>query len=173
LSEAIEGETGMSGNQKIQQNARPQKSERTSKPEKQSAQKVDPQQMLEAPETLRAEDVLAAQQTLGNQVVQRALDKDPKRAAATDEQGNLLPELSDAINQARGSGSPLPTEVQAEAKKSLGGSFKDVRLHIDEQADQISRRISARAFTIGKDIFLKRALTHPVPARGARPSSTS
>jgi hypothetical protein len=166
LSEAIEGETGMSGNQKIQQNARPQKSERTSKPEKQSAQKVDPQQMLEAPETLRAEDVLAAQQTLGNQVVQRALDKDPKRAAATDEQGNLLPELSDAINQARGSGSPMPNEVQAEAKKSLGGSFKDVRLHTDEQADQISRRISARAFTIGKDIFFKKGAYAPGSSQG-------
>jgi hypothetical protein len=156
----------MSGYQKTQQKARPQKSDRAAKPEKQAGQKIDPQQMLEAPETMRSEDVLAAQQTLGNQVVQRALDKDPKREASTDEGGNLLPELSDAINQARGSGTPLPNELQSEAKKSLGGSFKDVRLHTDEQADQISRRISARAFTIGKDIFFKKGAYAPGSSQG-------
>jgi hypothetical protein len=156
----------MSGHQKTQQNARPQKSDRVSKPEKQTGQKVDPQQMLEAPETMRPEDILAAQQALGNQVVQRAVDKDPKRESATDEQGNLLPELSDAINQSRGGGSPLPGDVQSEAKKSLGRSFKDVRLHTDEQADQISRRISARAFTIGKDIFFKKGAYAPGSSQG-------
>jgi hypothetical protein len=156
----------MSGHQKTQQNARPQKSERASKPEKQTGQKVDPQQMLEAPETMRPEDILAAQQSLGNQVVQRAVDKDPKRESATDEQGNLLPELSDAINQSRGGGAPLPGDVQSEAKKSLGRSFKDVRLHTDEQADQISRRISARAFTIGKDIFFKKGAYAPGSSQG-------
>jgi hypothetical protein len=156
----------MSGHQKTQQNARPQKSERASKPEKQTGQKVDPLQMLEAPETMRPEDILAAQQALGNQVVQRAVDKDPKRESATDEQGNLLPELSDTINQSRGEGSPLPGDVQSEAKKSLGRSFKDVRLHTDEQADQISRRISARAFTIGKDIFFKKGAYAPGSSQG-------
>jgi hypothetical protein len=156
----------MAEHQKTQQNARPQKSDRVSKTEKQTGQKVNPQQMLEAPETMRSEDVLAAQQTVGNQVVQRALDKDPKRESSTDEQGNLLPELSDAINQARGSGTPLPGELQSEAKKSLGRSFKDVRLHTDEQADQISRRISARAFTIGKDIFFKKGAYSPGSSQG-------
>jgi hypothetical protein len=41
-----------------------------------------------------------------------------------------------------------------------------VRLHTDEQADQISRRISARAFTIGKDIFFKKGAYSPGSSQG-------
>jgi hypothetical protein len=156
----------MPGLQKTQHNNTPQKNARLTQPEKPRGQKVDPQQMLEAPETLNADDVLAAQQTLGNQVVQCALDKNAKREDSTDEQGNLLPEITDAIDQARGGGSSLPDEIQDEAKKSLGRSFKDVRLHTGDQADEISRRIRARAFTIGKDIFFKKGAYAPGSGQG-------
>ena len=123
-------------------------------------------QMLEAPETLRAEDVLAAQQQVGNQVVQRALDKDARRKGLTDEQGNLRQEITSQIQQKRGGGSPLPENIQKEASKKLGRSFKDVRIHTDESADTLSRTINARAFTIGKDIFFKNGVFSPGSGAG-------
>jgi|GEM_PF-1834228 hypothetical protein len=124
------------------------------------------QQMLDAPETMRAEDVLAAQQAVGNQVVQRALDKDDRRKGLTDPQGNLREDLNAQIQQKRGGGSPLPENLQKEASKKLGRSFKDVRIHTDEAADELSRTISARAFTIGKDIFFKNGVFAPGSSAG-------
>jgi hypothetical protein len=156
----------MSEHQKTHQNTQPQKPGKVSKSEGNPRQKIDPQQMMDAPETLQPEDVLNAQQVLGNQVVQRALEGDPRREDSTDEQGNLLPEISDKINQARGGGSPLPSDIQNEAGKTLGVNFKDVRLHTGEEADAISRRISARAFTIGKDIFFKKGAYAPGSSQG-------
>ncbi|PKN93790.1 MAG: hypothetical protein CVU44_08215 [Chloroflexi bacterium HGW-Chloroflexi-6] len=128
--------------------------------------RVDTAQLLEAPETMRSEDVLSAQQQVGNQVVQRALDKDARRKALTDEQGNLAPEITSQIQQKRGGGSPLPENIQKEAAKKLGRSFKDVRIHTDESADTLSRTINARAFTIGKDIFFKNGVFSPGSGAG-------
>jgi hypothetical protein len=156
----------MSEHQKTHQSAQQAKSGKVTKPEVNPRQKLDPQQIMDAPETLRPEDVLNAQQVLGNQVVQRALDKNPRREDSTDEQGNLLPEISDQINEARGGGNPLPSDIQNEARQTLGSSFKDVRLHTGEEADAISRRISARAFTIGKDIFFKKDAYAPGTTQG-------
>lgn len=123
-------------------------------------------QMFEAPEALRPEDVLAAQQQVGNQVVQRALDKDARRKSLTDQQGNLREDISRQIHQKRGGGSPLPDPVRKEAANKLGRSFDDVRIHTDETADGLSRAISARAFTIGKDIFFKNGVFAPGTSAG-------
>lgn len=123
-------------------------------------------QLLEAPETMRPEDVLAAQQQVGNQVVQRALDKDARRKSLTDEQGNLREDITRQIHQKRGGGSPLPDPVRKEAAQKLGRSFEDVRIHTDETADGLSRAISARAFTIGKDIFFKNGVFAPGTSAG-------
>lgn len=127
---------------------------------------VNAEQMMQSPESLRPADVLAAQQTVGNQVVQRALDNDDRRKGLTDEQGNLRQEITSQIQQKRGGGSPLPENIQKEASKKLGRSFKDVRIHTDEAADTLSRTISARAFTIGKDIFFKNGVFAPGSSAG-------
>jgi Domain of unknown function (DUF4157) len=38
---------------------------------------------------------------------------------------------------------------------SFGTSFRDVRVHTDPQANMLNRRLTARAFTTGNDIFLR------------------
>ncbi len=127
---------------------------------------LDTSRLLEAPESLRPEDVLAAQQQVGNQVVQRALDPKARRRTVTDDQGNLNEALTRQIQQKRGGGSPLPEKVQSEASKKLGRNFNDVRIHTDAIADNLSRTISARAFTIGKDIFFKNGVFSPASSAG-------
>jgi hypothetical protein len=131
------------------------KTEQAPKPQRNVAQ------MFEASETMYPEDVLAAQKQVGNQMVQRALDKNARRQSLTDQQGNLRDDIANQIQKKRGGGSPLPENVQEEATKKLGHSFKDVRIHTDESADKLSRTIHARAFTIGKDIFFKRGVFAP------------
>ncbi|MFO7583556.1 MAG: DUF4157 domain-containing protein, partial [Anaerolineales bacterium] len=139
---------------------------KANKPQQPQRKPFNPAQMLESPETMRSEDVLAAQQTVGNQVVQRALDKDDRRKGLTDNQGNLRQDLNEQIQQKRGGGTPLPENIQKEASKKLGRNFKDVRIHTDESADKLSRTISARAFTIGKDIFFKNGVFAPGSSAG-------
>src|SRR5512138_2004002 len=136
------------------------------KPEKVQKAPVKKAQILEAPETLRPEEIHAAQQEVGNEVVQRALDKSARRTGLTDEQGNLRRDLSDQIQQRRGGGSPLPARVQEEAAAKLGHKFDDVHIHTDETADKLSRCIHSRAFTIGKDIFFENGVFSPASTSG-------
>ena len=157
----------MSGNQKQQQTGRQnQEAVKAKKTQQKTVKAIDPEQMLSAPETLRIEDVLAAQQQVGNQVVQRALDKKGRDRSVTDNQGNLNEDLTKQIQSKRGGGSPLPDSVQQDASKKLGRKFNDVRIHTDDTADQLSRSVSARAFTIGKDIFFKGGVFSPTTTAG-------
>ena len=157
----------MSGTQKQQHTSlQNQANAKARKNEPKVERKVNPEQMLSATETLRSEDILAAQQQLGNQVVQRALDKKGRDQRVTDSQGNLNEELTRQIQAKRGGGSPLPDAIQKDASKKLGRKFKDVRIHTDDTADKLSRSVSARAFTIGKDIFFKGGVFSPSTSAG-------
>jgi hypothetical protein len=68
------------------------------------------------------------------------------------------------IRQARGRGQALPEDVRAPVEQALGTDLSHVRLHTDGTADRLSRSLQARAFTSGRDIFLRRGqadLTSP------------
>jgi len=157
----------MSGNQKQQQTGHQnQVTVKAGRTQQKTVKTINPEQMLSAPETLRNEDVLVAQQQVGNQVVQRALDRRGRDERVTDDQGNLNEDLTRQINGKRGGGSPLPESVQQVASKKLGRKFNDVRIHTDDAADKLSRSVSARAFTIGKDIFFKGGVFSPTSSAG-------
>jgi hypothetical protein len=68
------------------------------------------------------------------------------------------------IRQARGSGQAPPEDLRAPVEQALGTDLSHVRLHTDSAADWLSRGLRARAFTSGRDIFLRRGqagLTSP------------
>jgi hypothetical protein len=156
----------MAAYQSAKQKTETAKQVKANKPGALSNQKVNSHQMVSAPETMRPEEVLAAQQQLGNQVVQRAMDDKREKRGLTDQQGNLREDISSTIQNARGSGSTLPKELQSEMQRKLGHDFTNVRLHTDEKADQLSRTISARAFTIGSDVFFKSGVYAPSSQSG-------
>ncbi|MGI5154097.1 eCIS core domain-containing protein [Microbispora sp. CA-102843] len=79
----------------------------------------------------------------------------PVRAAG----GSVAPGLQQDIQQARGHGQSLPEHVRVPMEQALGVDFTDVRLHTDSEADHLSRSLGARAFTSGRDIFLRRGQT--------------
>jgi hypothetical protein len=97
--------------------------------------------------------------------------------------GLVHPDIEAAIAAASGRGRPLDTGVAERAGASLGDSFGDVRVHHDDHAAALSRAVSARAFTVGRDIFfgageyvpgtaagrglLQHELAHVVQQRGA------
>jgi hypothetical protein len=65
------------------------------------------------------------------------------------------------INEARGGGQPLDGALQEQMGASLVRDFNEVRIHTGAEADDLNRRLSARAFTIGSDIFFTRGAYDP------------
>ncbi len=67
---------------------------------------------------------------------------------------NRLPEEAvQELEREMGRGRPLEPAVAATMSDYLGADFRDVRIHTGPEADRLSRRVSARAFTVGRDIF--------------------
>ena len=71
------------------------------------------------------------------------------------EGGPVGPEMSSAINSARGGGMALGEGVRTAAETTMGADFSGVRVHQDSQSDQLNRSMTAKAFTTGSDIFLR------------------
>src|SRR5262249_8344358 len=57
------------------------------------------------------------------------------------------PAVEAGIQQARGSGAPLPEQVREPMEQAFGHSFAKVRVHADPSADRLNRAVQARAFT--------------------------
>ena len=122
--------------------------------------------------------LLKMQRKYGNRYVQRALGV----AQKADTEGEVAPEIGEAIDRQRGLGQPLDNGTRAQMESAFGTSFQHVRVHTGIEADQLNRAVNARAFTTGRDIFfhageyspnsfsgrelLAHELTHVVQQRG-------
>jgi hypothetical protein len=67
--------------------------------------------------------------------------------------GVVHPDIEAAIAAARGGGRALDRSVSHHVGSALGDSLSDVRIHADGAAAALARSVSARAFTVGRDIF--------------------
>ena len=83
--------------------------------------------------------------------------------------GPSAPPASDPVSiQARlGAGSGLDTGVRSRMEHAMGASFGNVRVHTDGTASQLSRSLSARAFTVGNDIAFGRDQYRPGTPEGS------
>lgn len=71
------------------------------------------------------------------------------------EGGPVGPEITSAIESARGSGSGLEAGFRERMEHSFGADLSGVRVHRDTASDTLNRQLTARAFTTGSDIFLR------------------
>jgi hypothetical protein len=91
-------------------------------------------------------------------------------------------ELEARLGSSRGFGQPLSQDVRAFMDPRFNYDFSSVRVHTDGKAAQLARDLSARAFTVGNDIYfaagqyaqhdegrrlLAHELTHVVQQSGA------
>jgi Domain of unknown function (DUF4157) len=97
--------------------------------------------------------------------------------------GRVHPDVEAAIAARKGTGRPLDAASRERFGAGLGDELTDVRVHDDSEADALARSVSARAFTVGADLFfaegahkpgtgagdslLAHELTHVVQQRGA------
>lgn len=78
------------------------------------------------------------------------------------------PSLESRLVAQKGRGSPLPDETRAFMEPRFGADFSGVRVHTDGEAAQLSRQLSARAFTHGQDIYLGAGKYDPGADAGKR-----
>lgn len=80
--------------------------------------------------------------------------------------GVVHPDVEAAVDAARGGGRGLDRSVSDRVGAALGGSLSDVRIHTDGAAAALARSVSARAFTVGSDIFFGPGEYRPATPEG-------
>ncbi len=80
--------------------------------------------------------------------------------------GELDAHLAGTIQSERGRGLPLPGAVLQPFERALGADLSGVRVHNDTRSAELNRAVSAKAFTIGSDIFLGAGQYKPNSADG-------
>ena len=80
--------------------------------------------------------------------------------------GLVHPDVEAAIAAASGGGSRLSAGIADHVGGAYGHSLGDVRVHHDDHAAALSRAVSARAFTVGSDIFFGAGEYRPTSTGG-------
>jgi hypothetical protein len=77
-------------------------------------------------------------------------------------------ELENGIHVAKTGGQPLPSDTQSSMESGFGTGFQDVKIHHDAKSNQLNRKLNARAFTTGKNIFFKSGEYNPQTREGKK-----
>ena len=122
------------------------------------------QSALADPLSASPAQVLQLQRHYGNRAIQRLI----QRAALQRDQdsiglegGAVEADLQNQINSARGGGQPLDRTVGSKIGGALGADFSGVKVHTDSKSDSLNRSLSAKAFTLGSDVFFSKGAYNP------------
>lgn len=102
------------------------------------------------------------QGSYGNAYVQRVLAV----ARKADDDQEVTPDVEASIQRARSGGQPLDRTVRGQMEETFGSDLSHVRVHTDGEADHLNQTLSARAFTVGGDIFFRQGAYNPGAASG-------
>lgn len=111
-----------------------------------------PAPQIEAPHAERQDAPLGFASAVGNQALNRVVAR-MRDGEGILPSGVVHPDVESAIAAARGGGRPLDRDVGDRIAPALGDSLHDVRVHTGESAAALARAVSARAFTVGSDVF--------------------
>lgn len=75
-------------------------------------------------------------------------------------------EIENRLSQSKGGGSNLPDPIRAFMEQSIGADFSRVKIHNDNNAVQMSKDLSAQAFTHGSDIYFNNGKYNPYSTEG-------
>jgi Domain of unknown function (DUF4157) len=75
--------------------------------------------------------------------------------------GRVHPDVQAAIAATQGGGNALDRSVATTLSSSMGTPLEGVRVHTDDGAAAMARAVTARAFTVGNDIYFGRGEYRP------------
>lgn len=79
---------------------------------------------------------------------------------------DVLPAMSSNLNATKGKGAPLSNSTRGFMEKAFGTDFSEVRVHTGGKAVEMSRRIGAKAFTTGSDLYFNQGQYRPATRDG-------
>ncbi len=82
------------------------------------------------------------------------------------EGGSVPSTVERAIRSTQGQGARLEGPLRGAMERAFGADLGGVRLHTDQHADALSRALTARAFTVGRDIYFRRGEYQPESRAG-------
>ncbi|HEX2980294.1 MAG TPA: DUF4157 domain-containing protein [Anaerolineaceae bacterium] len=138
-------------------------SEKHSQQPSSGEKQTDVQQTLSSPQTASPEGILQLQRAAGNAAVGSLLNGQQN---ATRPGAALDRSLTQNIHSASSRGAALPPVLRQDLEHNFSANFGSVRIHADGQADNLSRQLQARAFTVGRDIFFRQGAYAPHTTRG-------
>ncbi|HEY2812698.1 MAG TPA: DUF4157 domain-containing protein [Acidimicrobiales bacterium] len=124
----------------------------------------EPDDPLEADADRVADEVVQALRSSSSQqrTDRRAIEESPlamrrrHEPTAVGEEGSVVePQVEQAITSSRGHGRPMPESVRQQMEDALGADLTAVRIHTGPAASVLNRRLEAKAFTVGTDIFFR------------------
>lgn len=81
--------------------------------------------------------------------------------------GNAVSDqVGSQINSSRGSGNGMDTGTRSFMERRFGADFSDVKIHTGNEAIQMNRELSAKAFTVGNDIYFNEREYQPASDSG-------
>lgn len=86
----------------------------------------------------------------------------------TDNEQGVSAEVEQQIAGLRGQGAQLPEHVRSEMESQFNHDFSSVSIHTGGTADTLCKQLSARAFTVGSDIFFASGEYAPDSQEGKR-----
>lgn len=86
--------------------------------------------------------------------------------AASRKGGSVDGDTASRIARAGGRGAPIDEAAREPLERGFGADFSQVRVHTGRPADELGRRLNARAFTTGSDIFFRRGEYEPSTSGG-------
>jgi hypothetical protein len=115
----------------------------------------------ERPALQRALDEAVQRQAEQEAQDQTALQFQALQRKKAELEEEALQPVMQRIGARRGAGNPLPAAVQRHLEQGLNHDLSRVRIHDDAEADKLSKKVNALAFTTGTDIFFQRGQFNP------------
>ena len=79
----------------------------------------------------------------------------------TNGEGTTSASLSSKINSSRGSGSSMDNGTKTFMESRFGSDFSSVKIHTGSESVMMNRELSAKAFTVGNDIYFNEGQYNP------------
>ncbi|MGM8225526.1 eCIS core domain-containing protein [Cellvibrio sp. ARAG 10.3] len=113
------------------------------------------------------EEDLTAQTKLYRQEEEPATTETDTEAASP-ETPVVADETEQKIESLRGQGNPMADDIRQEMEGKLHADFSRVSIHTSGDADALCKQLSARAFTVGNDIFFAAGEYAPTTEAGRK-----
>lgn len=121
--------------------------------------------MAESPYIARFAGAIGQMQRRAVAIARRPGGGSPELIARRADGGSASGDVTAGI-AASGSGTPLPGGVRSFMEPRFGADFSGVQIHTGARAAQLSRQVSAQAFTVGNQIFFGRDQFRPETHEG-------